>query len=133
MGYLLPVRQRSGRISLGSGPMNRRTVADAASSSGWWGSWGIVVLFVGLFFPVGPLVHAQSQTRPMNSAPSTTQSSVPRPLHAGPISLKFEDGELRYLYVGQKEIVRRVYFAVRDGSWNTAMPRFTNVAVDDGG
>jgi len=47
----------------------------------------------------------------------TTQPSVPRLLHAGPITVKLEDGELRYLYVGQKEIVRRVYFAVRDGQW----------------
>src|SRR5690242_14193058 len=31
-------------------------------------------------------------------------------LNAGPIRLKFIDGELRYLYVGDKEIVRRIYF-----------------------
>ena len=63
----------------------------------------------------------------------TTQPSVPRFLHAGPIAVKLEDGELRYLYVGQKEIVRRVYFAVRDGQWNTAMPKFTSMTVDDQG
>ena len=63
----------------------------------------------------------------------TTQPSVPRLLHAGPITVKLEDGELRYLYVGQKEIVRRVYFAVRDGQWNTAMPKFTSMTVDDQG
>lgn len=56
-------------------------------------------------------------------------TSEPMQLTAGPIRCKFADGELRYLYVGDKEIVRRVYFAVRDGSWNTAMPRFTKAEV----
>ena len=63
----------------------------------------------------------------------TTQPAVARILHAGPITVKLEDGELRYLYVGQKEIVRRVYFAVRDGQWKTAMPKFTSMTVDDQG
>jgi hypothetical protein len=65
--------------------------------------------------------------------PMTTQPSAARFLHAGPIAVKLEDGELRYLYVGQKEIIRRVYFAVRDGQWNTAMPKFTSMTVDDQG
>lgn len=50
-------------------------------------------------------------------------------LTAGPVRLRFADGELRYLYVGDKEIVRRVYFAVRNGKWETAMPRFTQTSV----
>ena len=50
-------------------------------------------------------------------------------LKAGPVSLKFQDGELRYIYAGQKEIVRRVYFAVRDERWDTVMPEFTSVNV----
>ncbi len=50
-------------------------------------------------------------------------------LTAGPIRMKFQDGELRYLYVGQKEIVRRVYFAVRDSRWDTVMPEFTSINV----
>ena len=50
-------------------------------------------------------------------------------LAAGPISLKFQDGELRYLRVGGREIVRRVYFAVRDSRWDTVMPEFTKILV----
>ena len=50
-------------------------------------------------------------------------------LNAGPIHLKFCDGELRYLYVGDREIARRIYFAVRDKDWNTAMPKFSKVTV----
>lgn len=50
-------------------------------------------------------------------------------LHAGPISLKFENGELRYLCVGRKEIIRRVYFAVRDSRWDTVMPIIEHVDI----
>src|SRR5579884_2660631 len=53
-------------------------------------------------------------------------------LRAGPIRLKFQDGELRYINVGDKEIVRRIYFGVRDPNWNTAMPKFTTMQVDRG-
>src|SRR5437764_8035299 len=53
-------------------------------------------------------------------------------LRAGPVRLKLQDGELRYLRVGGKEIVRRIYFAVRDGAWQTAMPRFTKMDVREG-
>ena len=51
-------------------------------------------------------------------------------LRAGPIRLKFADGELRYLCVGDREIVRRVSFVVRDHYWDTAMPEFTKVSLD---
>ena len=50
-------------------------------------------------------------------------------LRAGPIRLKFADGELRYLCVGDHEIARRLLFVVRDHHWDTAMPRFTKVDV----
>lgn len=52
-------------------------------------------------------------------------------LAAGPIHVKLQDGQLRYLRVGDKEVVRRIYFAVRDGNWATAMPRYTKMMVDD--
>ncbi len=54
-------------------------------------------------------------------------------LNAGPISLKFQDGELRYLQAGGKEIIRRVYFAVRDRVFDTAMPVFDKLEVEDNG
>lgn len=50
-------------------------------------------------------------------------------LHAGPVSVKFQDGELRYLYVGSKEIVRRVYFGVRDERWDTVMPTMSGLKI----
>jgi hypothetical protein len=51
-------------------------------------------------------------------------------LRAGPIRLKFADGELRYLCVGDREIVRRVSFVVRDHHWDTAMPEFTTLSME---
>jgi hypothetical protein len=51
-------------------------------------------------------------------------------LRAGPIRLKFADGELRYLCVGYREIARRVSFVVRDHHWDTAMPVFTTLSVE---
>jgi hypothetical protein len=57
------------------------------------------------------------------------QPSKAYDLSAGPIRLKFQDGELRYLRVGDKEIVRRIYFAVRNSKWNTSMPVFSVMNV----
>jgi hypothetical protein len=53
-------------------------------------------------------------------------------LHAGPIQLKFADGELRYLRVGDREIMRRIYFGVRDVNMGTEMPVFSQVQVTPG-
>ena len=57
------------------------------------------------------------------------KESVTADLAAGPIRLKFQDGQLRYLCVGRKEIVRRIYFAVRDPKWDTIAPTFSRVDV----
>ncbi|MHB9133337.1 MAG: hypothetical protein ACYDBB_19900 [Armatimonadota bacterium] len=61
-----------------------------------------------------------------------SQTSCVRMLQAGPVSLKFQDGELRYLYVGDKEIVRRIYFAARNKNFDTAMPEFRRMDVQAG-
>jgi hypothetical protein len=55
--------------------------------------------------------------------------SVSQELQAGPIRCRFVDGELRYLYVGEKEIVRRLYFAVRDRHWDTISPTFKRISI----
>jgi hypothetical protein len=64
--------------------------------------------------------------------PSTQPSeAAARTLHAGPITLKFEDGELRYLRVGDREIVRRIYFGVREAKFAaTDMPTFSEMRID---
>jgi D-apionolactonase len=42
------------------------------------------------------------------------------PLRAGPLSLVYENGDLRYIRLGSREIIRRIYMAVRDHNWGTA-------------
>ena len=49
-----------------------------------------------------------------NSAPPDTIS-----LCAGPLTMQYEDGDLRYIKVGPHEILRRIYVAVRDRNWGT--------------
>jgi hypothetical protein len=54
----------------------------------------------------------------------------PMPLRAGPLSLLFEAGDLRYVRYGEHEIVRRIYVAVRDRNWSTIPMRITDLVID---
>jgi D-apionolactonase len=45
--------------------------------------------------------------------------SKARMLQAGPLTLLYEAGDLRYIKLGSKEIIRRLYVAVRDQNWGT--------------
>ena len=49
------------------------------------------------------------------------------PLRAGPLRMVFEAGDLRYVRLGEREILRRVYVAVRDRNWGTVPARLTGV------
>jgi hypothetical protein len=51
------------------------------------------------------------------------------PLRAGPVTLEFEPGLafIRYVRLGDTEILRGVYAAVRDRAWLTVLPKVTNV------
>jgi hypothetical protein len=55
-----------------------------------------------------------------------SETPLPRriPLRAGPLSMTYEGGDLRTLRLGEHEIVRRIYFAVRDRNWGTVAPCF---------
>ena len=62
------------------------------------------------------------------SCPGNGQSTPPEialRLTAGPLSVDLIEGELRYFSVGPDEAQRRIYAAVRDGSWNTIAARRT--------
>ena len=48
-------------------------------------------------------------------------------LRAGPLSLVFEEGDLRYVRLQGREILRRVYVAIRDRNWGTVAPRLSNL------
>jgi hypothetical protein len=53
-------------------------------------------------------------------------------LRAGPLSLVYEGGDLRYIKFGDREILRRVYVAIRDRNWGTVLPVISNVQMDAG-
>lgn len=53
-----------------------------------------------------------------------------RALRAGPVMAQLDGGDLRYVRIGEVELVRRVYVAVRDLNWNTIRAELSAVAVD---
>lgn len=53
-------------------------------------------------------------------------------LKAGPLSLSFSGGMIRYIKLHDEEIVRGIYVAVRDKNWGTVVPRFTHMEVSRG-
>jgi hypothetical protein len=52
------------------------------------------------------------------------------PLSAGPLSLIYESGDLRYIKLGGREVIRRIYAAVRDRNWSTISGQLQNVKMD---
>ncbi len=50
-------------------------------------------------------------------------------LRAGPVTLEFEPGLafVRYIRLGEVEILRGIYAAVRDRTWLTVLPKVTNI------
>jgi hypothetical protein len=57
----------------------------------------------------------------------------PRPLRAGPLTMLFdpETAFLRLLRLGDREVLRGIYAAVRDAAWNTAPPSLSSLVVED--
>jgi hypothetical protein len=47
----------------------------------------------------------------------------------GSFSMKITDGQLRYITCGNEEIIRRIYFSVRDTEWDTILPVFKVVDI----
>ncbi len=56
-----------------------------------------------------------------------------QPLRAGPLSMLLEGGDLRYLRFGNREVIRRIYVAVRDRFWGTipAVLSEINTKIDE--
>ena len=52
------------------------------------------------------------------------------PLSAGPLSLIYEAGDLRYIRLGDHEIIRRIYMALRNDHWRTLPNVLSNVEID---
>jgi D-apionolactonase len=52
-----------------------------------------------------------------------------RHLRAGPLTLFYEAGDLRYIKLADKEIIRRLYVAVRDQNWGTVAGLIRNEQI----
>ena len=53
-------------------------------------------------------------------------------LRAGPVSLTYASGSLRYLRCGGVEVLRQIYFAIRDPQWGTIPGRISREEIDRG-
>jgi D-apionolactonase len=51
-------------------------------------------------------------------------------LRAGNLSMLYEEGTLRYVRVGEHEILRQIYCAVRDQNWGTITPQLSDAVMD---
>ena len=89
----------------------------------------LAVAAAGLLLSLGCVIRGAA------AAGDATQidPAEPRVLRAGNVRMKFQDGQLRYMRVGDREIVRRIYFALRDERWETIHPRFTQASLNDHG
>lgn len=63
-----------------------------------------------------------------------TEEPVPpaRIVRAGPVSARFDAGNLRWLSIGDVEILRAVQFIVRDRNWGTYGPKIDNLQIEEG-
>ncbi len=65
------------------------------------------------------------------SKPGFPDRPPQRHLRAGPLELILEEGDLRYVRLGEQELVRRIYGAVRDANWGTVPGLLSNVVLQE--
>ena len=56
-----------------------------------------------------------------------------RLLTAGPVTATLENGQLRWIKIGEAEAIRSISFTVRDRNWSTPVPQITNLKIDESG
>ena len=71
--------------------------------------------------PTGFILHGTDELPPRQ-----------RLLRAGPLTAILEGGTLRYVKLGEVEVMRGLYAAVRDKNWGTVESRFTHYEVEEG-
>jgi D-apionolactonase len=54
-----------------------------------------------------------------------------RRLAAGALSVELENGALRYVRLGEHEVIRAIAFLVRDENWGTFAPTLTNLRIEE--
>ncbi|MBV9468345.1 MAG: hypothetical protein JO316_16640 [Abitibacteriaceae bacterium] len=60
------------------------------------------------------------------------EEPLPEPIElcAGPLTLLYDQGDLRYIKLGNCEVLRRVYVAVRDRNWGTVPAVLADVKIE---
>ena len=51
-------------------------------------------------------------------------------LKAGKLELEYEGGDLRYIRYAGRELIRRIYVAIRDKNWNTIPAKITDISIN---
>src|SRR5687767_6322500 len=78
--------------------------------------------------------HSSSPEPPLSVLQYGSTEDLPaqRALRAGPLTLVFENGDLRYVRLGAREVIRRWYVAVRDRNWGTVPARISELKIEEG-
>ena len=82
---------------------------------------------------------AQTASPPLNVLYYGSEQPLPAaiPLQAGPLTMVFEPNTLflRYIRLGDREVLRGIYAAVRDRNWGTVVPAISGLKTEtfDGG
>jgi D-apionolactonase len=71
-------------------------------------------------------------SRPVMLCGTEHQDPRARVLRAGPLSVEFENGALRYLRFGTIEVLRAIAFLVRDENWGTFTPAISDLKIEEG-
>jgi hypothetical protein len=53
-------------------------------------------------------------------------------VRAGPLAMVLEAGDVRHVHLAGREVVRRIYGAVRDHAWHTVPARLSGVSIEAG-
>ena len=62
-----------------------------------------------------------------------TEDVAGRTLRAGPLSAVLDNGALRYIRIGDAEVIRAIAYLVRDENWGTFAPEISNLKVEETG
>ena len=64
---------------------------------------------------------------PVHAAPAP---ALAVPLRAGPLRVVFDRGELRWIRLGEREVLRGIYFGLRGESWVTVTPELEDLVIE---
>ena len=56
-----------------------------------------------------------------------------RRLTAGPVTATLENGQLRWIKLGEVEVIRAIAFLIRDCNWSTCPPEISNLEIEERG